>query len=80
MSMVPFAQSMLALVVAKKGLPKMIGVWVNCWASSMSKIRKSTKKKQVSIQTRTSSTSPLGVLTDRYAKWRIIGVGLSSPI
>ena len=78
--MTPLLTLIVASIVAKNGLPKIIGIWeLTFWTSSISKTTKSTGKTNVSIRTNTSSKTPLGYFTNRSASYSVILVGLSYP-
>ena len=74
----PYWTSIIALPVAKNGLPKMRGT---SWSSSMSKIIKSTRKMNLSTLTKTSFTIPLGYVIDLSANYKdtFVGLGSSNP-
>ena len=72
----PLCTSIIALPVAKKGLPRIIGISLS---SSMSNTMKSAGKMNLSTFTKTSSITPLGCFNDLSASWRVTVVGRASP-
>ena len=68
---------MMAPAVAKKGRPRMIGIWRS---SSMSRTTKSTGMNSLPTFKGTSSRMPTGNLIDRSASWSDIEVGFGSPM
>ncbi|KAK8990781.1 hypothetical protein V6N11_028742 [Hibiscus sabdariffa] len=73
----PFSELIITRLVARKGLPRIIGA---CSSTSQSKIRKSAGKMNLSIRTRMSSIFPSGCTNERSASYSITVVGLASPM
>ncbi|KAK8686554.1 hypothetical protein V6N13_125578 [Hibiscus sabdariffa] len=73
----PFSKSIIVLLVAKKGLPRMIGA---CSSASQSSIKKSAGNINLSTRTRMSSIFPSGYTYERSASCSITVVGLASPM
>ena len=72
----PFWTSTRALLVAKNGLPSMIGISLS---SSISKIMKSAENMNFSTLINTSSIMPLGCLKDRSASCKVTISNLAFP-
>ena len=72
----PRCTSIIALPVARIGLPRIIGISLS---SSMSRTMKSSGKINLSTLTKTSSITPLGCFKDLSASWRVTVVGRASP-
>ena len=68
--------SINALLVARNGLPSMIGISLS---SSISETMKSAGKMNLSTLTITSSITPLGCFSDLSTNWGVIVVGRASP-
>ena len=72
----PFRTSIIALAIARNGLPNMIGISL---FSSMSNTMKSAGKINLSTFTSTSSITPGGCFNDLSTSCRVTVVGLASP-
>ena len=76
----PFWTLIVASMVAKKGLPKMIGIWTLVFNTGSVSIQiNSTGKIKLSTLTRTSSKILSGYFVDLLGNYNIICIGLSSP-
>ena len=72
----PFYTSISAPLVAKNGLPNMIGISLS---SSISRIMKYARNMNLSTLTRTSSITLLGCFSDLSTNWSVTVVGRASP-